>query len=190
MINKIIKGDPDYLKNKRLKTIIITIIYFAVSLGIIAVGYLTTGTKRNLLTVIGILGCLPSCKSAVSMIMLCLAKGCSKELKDRLFEINGRLVLMYDMYFTSLNTNYSISNMIVDNGIIIAITEDTKMNHDSFKEHINTMLKQGGNPVNSITVTSSADKYIEMINKLNSTSSDGDTSKDDAIRIALYEISL
>ncbi len=197
MFKRIIKGDADYLKKKRNRTILITILFFAISLGLFLIGYLTTGTKRNLLTIVAVLGCLPSSKSAVNMIMLIRAKGCSKESMERIDSSVGKLISMYDMYFTSYKKNFNIAHMVVDNKVIIGFSEDEKCDFEMCKEHISTYLKQAGIKGAKMTFTGSLDKYIEMLKNLNTSDSQADNeepteeiNKDDEIRITLYEITL
>lgn len=195
MFKRIIKGDADYINKKRTRTILITILFFTISLGLFVIGYITTGSKRNLLTVVAVLGCLPSAKSAVNMIMFIRAKGCSKEIQDRINQNVGRLVSMYDMYFTSYKKNFNIAHMIVDNKVIIGFSEDIKCDFDMCKEHISTILKQAGYKGVKMTFTADIDKYIEMLKNLNNIQNEiveetDDINKDDEIRITLYEITL
>ena len=78
MKQKYKQGEYEYYNWKRNSEIIKTIIYFAISLALLAAGYLTTGTKANLLTVGAVLGMLPASKSMVGMIMYVRYHGCSK----------------------------------------------------------------------------------------------------------------
>ena len=63
------KGCYGYLTRQKKKEIIKTVLFFALSLSVFAIGYATTGTKKNLLTIVAMLGFLPASKSMVSMIM-------------------------------------------------------------------------------------------------------------------------
>lgn len=192
MFKRIIKGDRDYLKKKRTRVIVLTIIYFAAALSVFLIGYITTGSKRNLLTVVAVLGLLPACKSTVNMIMFLRAKGCSQEVANLIEEHSGRLISMFDMYFTSYSKNFSISHMVVENKVIIGLTEDVKFDSKAFNEHIETMLKNAGHNNVTISVTDSVDKYLVMLDNMNSElyPEDEKIKKDDEIRISLYEISL
>ena len=59
---KIAKGQYGYMDKQRKRVIITTISYYAISLAIFAMGYITTGSKRNLLTIVAVLGLLPASK--------------------------------------------------------------------------------------------------------------------------------
>ena len=78
-MTRAVKGNFGYLRAKRLTVLIRTVIFFAISLALFAAGYITTGKKENLLTIVAVLGCLPACKSMVNTIMLFRASGCSSQ---------------------------------------------------------------------------------------------------------------
>ena len=189
MLKKIIKGDYGYIHQKRNRVILITIIYFAISAAIIITGYITTGTKRNLLTVVGILGCLPACKSAVSMIMFIRAKGCTKNSYEQINPLCDNLISMYDMYFTSYSKNYPISHMVVNDNVIIGYYEADKFDEKECINHLNTILKTAGHKNITVSLTNDINKYKSMLGSMNQKISTNE-AKDDEVRISLYEVTL
>ena len=74
------KGTFNYLDTQRKYEIARTIIYFAISISIFLAGYITTGTRKNLLTVVAVLGMLPASKSLVSVIMFCRFKSFKEKI--------------------------------------------------------------------------------------------------------------
>lgn len=188
MFKKIIKGDFNYLNDKRKRVIILTVIYFAIALSLFFAGYLTTHTKKNLLTIVAVLGLLPASKSMVSAIMYIRAKGCSVKSRDIILPHADKLISMFDMYFTSYTKNYSLAHMIVKNKVIIGYSEDKDIDFKACSEHITTMLANKGLKNLTVSLTDDIDKYISMLDNLNK--NDENSSLDDEIRISLYEITL
>lgn len=189
-MKKAIKGNYGYIQAKRISVTIRTILFFAISLAIFIIGYVTTGTRKNLLTVVAVLGCLPACKSLVNMIMFFKAKGCSQTAMEKIVLHEGHLIGMYDMYFTSYQKNFAVSHMVVEDKIILAYTEDEKFDAKACKEHLSTMLKQGGSKDMTITFSDNLDKYCEQLKGLNEKNQETNPEKDDEVRIILYDISL
>lgn len=187
---KAIKGTFGYLEKKKTNSIVRTILYFAISAAIFIAGYLTTKTRANLLTVVAVLGCLPACKSAVNMIMLLHAKGCSSKAHETILACEGRLIGMYDMYFTSYQKNFPLSHMVVDKKVILGYTEIEKTDTDACAEHLQTMLKQGGFKDYTVTITKDIQKYCEQLKNLNQEESGNNLEKEDEVRVLLYDISL
>ena len=189
-MKKAVKGTYGYLKRKRNWVIIRTIIFFAIALALFAAGYVTTHTKKNLLTIVAVLGCLPACKSLVNMIMYFRAEGCSESAYEKIQEMEGHLFGMFDMYFTSYQKNYAISHMVVEDRIILAYTEDPACDIAACREHLDTMLKQAGYKDMTITVNGDLLKYCEQLKGLNEKNQTCDPVRDDEVRAALYDISL
>lgn len=189
-MKKAVKGTYGYLKAKRVQVILRTIIFFVLALSLFVAGIVTTHTRKNLLTVVAVLGCLPACKSLVNMIMYFRARGCGQEAQSRITGSEGHLIGMYDMYFTSYQKNFAISHMVVENQIILGFTEDEKCDIPACITHLKTMLKQAGFTEVTVSVTDQLQKYCSQLQQLNDKNQDHDPAKDDEIRIALYEISL
>lgn len=57
------KGQPGYIKAHKMKYLIFAIVEFAIVAALVILGYVQTGSKMNLLTVVAVVGCrlLPKC---------------------------------------------------------------------------------------------------------------------------------
>lgn len=189
-MKKAVKGNFGYIRAKRLSVLIKTAIFFGISLSLFAAGYITTGKKENLLTIVAVLGCLPACKSMVNAIMLFRARGCSDQARDAIRPLEGRLIGMYDMYFTSYQKNFALSHMVVEGKIILGYTESGACDRKACQEHLQTMLRQGGFQDMTITISDQLPKYCEQLKNLNQMPPCDTPEKDDEVRVVLYEISL
>lgn len=187
---KAIKGNFGYLIAKRRQVLFRTILYFGIALALFIAGYVTTGTRKNLLTVVAVLGCLPACKSMVQLIMLFRAKGCSEQTHKILAPLEGRLVGMYDLYFTSYQKNFAISHMVVDGKVILGYAQKGECELKACEEHLQMMLKQGGFKDITIKLTDDIEKYAQQLKNLNEMERTGTAEKEDEVRVLLYEISL
>lgn len=56
------KGTPGYLREKLKIEILRTVVYFAIVIAVFLLGYSQTHSKKNLLTVVAVVGCLPACR--------------------------------------------------------------------------------------------------------------------------------
>ena len=54
------RGKPGYINSLKKKYLVISIVEFAIVAAVFVLGYLQTGSRLNLLTVVAILGCLPA----------------------------------------------------------------------------------------------------------------------------------
>ena len=100
------KGAFGYLNNRKKYTALRTVLFFSISAALYISGIIRTGSNKNLLTIVAVLGCLPACKSAVNFILFLRAKGCSDALHEKLVSYeDGSMTVFYDMYFTSYQKN-------------------------------------------------------------------------------------
>ena len=189
-MKKAVKGNFGYLSAKRIQVIIRTVLFFGISAALYAAGYLTTGSNKNLLTIVAVLGLLPASKSLVNMIMLLRAAGCSEEARQKIEPLEGRLIGMYDMFFTSYKKNYAISHMVLEDKVILGYTEDLKCDCRACEEHLDMMLKQAGFKDMTIRISEDLKTYCEQLKNFNAKEQTGSAQRDDEARVVLYDISL
>uniref|UniRef100_UPI0040565E76 hypothetical protein n=1 Tax=Acetatifactor sp. TaxID=1872090 RepID=UPI0040565E76 len=160
------KGTRDYLKTQKKYEILRTVIYFGISLSLFMAGYIATGDRINLLTIVAILGCLPASKSAVEMIMFLRAKGCSGEIADEIVIHQGDLSGVFDLFFTSYDKNYQIAHMVVKGNTVCGYSQDEKFEEQAFYKHIGDILKADNYRETSVKVFKDLKKYTERMEQL------------------------
>lgn len=183
------KGYYGYIRNHKAVTVLRTLLFFTVSIGLYIMGYVTTGSNRNLLTIIAILGCLPACKSMVNFILFLRAEGCSEELHSKLCAYDDQLTVFYDMYFTSYQKNFPISHMVLKGNVLCGITEKPKCDCKAADEHLEQMLKQEGIKNMTVKIFFQSDKYIDRLSQLIELNADENKHREDIINM-LYSISI
>lgn len=139
-----VKGSRNYLDTQKKYEIIRTLLYFGISLSLFAAGYIQTGEKANLLTVVAVLGCLPASKSAVSAIMFLRFRSCGREAADAIEQHSGGLNCLYDMVFTSEKKNFMIGHLAVRGGTVCGYSEDKEFPEEAFRRHIEHHMKMEG----------------------------------------------
>jgi len=158
------KGDFGYIRAGRIKELIKSLLMLGISLALYFGGIKATGSNKNVLTYVAILGCLPAAKFMVNFYMFMKAKGCSQALKDKLDA--GKVVpTFYDLFFTTYKVNYAVSAMYYNRGTLIGITEDDKCDVAACEEHLKERLKGAGFE-GTIKVFTDADKFVARFNEL------------------------
>ncbi len=190
MKNKITpKGSFGYIQNRKRFTAVRTVLYFALSISLYVAGYVTTGSNKNLLTIVAVLGCLPSCKSAVNFIIFLRAKGCSQELRDAVKKFDTELTSFYDLYFTSYQKNYQVSHMVLKGNVLCGITESVKCDVNEAQKHLEQMLLQEGIKNMTVKIFSDRRKYIDRLSQLAELETEENKNRDEIVNL-LYSISL
>lgn len=190
MKSKIIqKGCYGYIENRKVVTVLRTLLFVSVSIGLYVMGYVTTGSNKNLLTIIAVLGCLPACKSMVNFIVFMRATGCSKALRDEVCAYDEKLTTFYDMYFTSYQKNFPVSHMVLKGNVLCGITESQKCNCNDVEKHLEQMLTQEGIKHMTVKIFSQHDKYIDRLSQLVNLNTEEHGNRDGIINL-LYSISI
>lgn len=164
--NEKYKGTKNYFITQKRYEVLRTILYFGISLSLYIAGYIATGDRMNLLTVVAVLGCLPACKSAVSMIMYLRYHGCSAENADKIEKHSEGLEVLYDMVFTSYDRNYQVAHMTVKGNTICGFTQDMNFAEQAFYKHIGDMLKADNYRDTSVKIFKDIQKYTERLEQM------------------------
>lgn len=188
MKNKVTKGAYGYLSYKKKTTTILSVGMYALSLAIYILGYVTTKSNANLLTVVAVLGCLPASKSAVSMIMYLKAKGATAEDKTVIESIIGSLNGYYDLYFTGYQKNFPTNHLVVTQNSIIAYSSNDKITEKEFNGHIKDILNKERIQDITVKLFTDRDKYINRLKELNQSEANTTARKD--IVNMLFNVSL
>lgn len=188
-MKKVKKGCFGYLDYQKKVTIIRTILYFALSLSVYGLGIYSTGSNKNMLTVVSVLGLLPSCKSAINMIMFLKAKGCSEETRKKVAVFDNQMDVFYDMYFTSYQKNFLISHMVLKGNVICAYTEAPKCDCQAGEKHLEQLLQQEGCKNMTVKIFDQIGKYTDRLSQLSELTVEDSKMREDMIRM-FYSVSL
>lgn len=166
------KGTKDYLKTQKNYEIARTILYFSISIILFVAGWIATGSRENLLTIVAVLGCLPACKSAVDMIMFLRYKGCSPENAAKIEAHSGDLHTCFDFVFTSYEKNYAVAHMAVKGNTICGFTQDGSFDEQAFYKHIDTILKKDNYRETSVKIFKDINKYTNRLEQMKTLETD------------------
>ncbi len=160
------KGTQNYLTFQKKYEIIRTVLLFGVSISLFIAGWVTTKTKVNLLTIVAVLGCLPACKSLVTLIMFLRFQGCSKEHAEEIKTHSQGLIGLYDMVFTTYEKNYNIAHMTLRGNTGICFTEQVKFDETAFVKHLADTLALEGITGITFKVFTDRKKYLQRLSQL------------------------
>ncbi len=173
MYGKYPKGSYEYADYKKRMDFLYMIILFALPIGLFVIGYITVGSKRNVLTILAVLGLLPACKMVVSLIMSLRVKVCDEAVRKAIEEHVGDLNGFYHLYFTSYDKNFPFVHCVATNNSFICYCNDEKVNEKAFQDHLKDLLKKEGiNDVTTIKIFYDFDKYLKRLDELNESQSD------------------
>lgn len=161
------KGSYEHAKYKRTVDIIITIILFLLSLGLFVIGYVATGSKKNLLTIVAVLGLLPACKMVVDVIMCFRVKPVEESVKEGIDASIGKLYGLYHMYFTSYDKNFPIDHLVITSNSVIGLCSNPKFDEKLFITHLKDYMRKDGIKDITIKIFDDYNKYLNRLSEIN-----------------------
>lgn len=160
------KGTKNYIDTQKRYEILRTVLYFGISLSLFAGGWITTGQRVNLLSIVSVFGCLPACKSLVNMIMFLKFKSCSPEVVKKVEASRRGVRTLYDCVFISYNTNFVVGCLSVHGKNVCGYTEDPNFPMEKFYEHVGAGLRLEGVHDVTVKIYTDLNKYLERLKQL------------------------
>lgn len=163
---KIRKGDFGYIHSEKIHRLLVTVVLFVIPLAAFWGGVLVTGSEKNLITVIAMVGCLPACKSTVGLIMMFMQKPMDAASYRQIKEHAGDLVMSYEMYLTSYEKSTFVESFAVCGNKVVGYSSRIDGSPQFIEQHVRKILKQNGYKT-EVKVMTELKPYLERLDYLN-----------------------
>lgn len=150
------KGTYGYINAQKKIDIIWSAIYFALPIGLFLIGFISTKTRINLLTVVAIVSVLPAAKKLTTTIMLCRFCTGSQDFYEKTKSVVGELTAAYDLALTTYDSKLYVNAVVLAGHNVILYSETQKDNQIVFENFIKDVLSNNGH--GSYTVKLFADE--------------------------------
>lgn len=163
---KIRKGDFGYISAQKKKMLLITAVLFSVPLFIFFSAWIYHGSRLTVWTVVTTVGCLPACKSLVSLIMILRCHPMDGALYKEIRAHAGELVMAYEMYMTFYEKSAYIDAVAVCGNEVVAYSSDPKIDTDFMAKEAQKIVRKNGYKVN-VHILKDLRPYLERLDSLN-----------------------
>lgn len=163
---KEVKNTYGYLRTQRVYELAKALLLFALAAGIYALGYISTKSNKNLLTIVAVLGCLPASRSAVNMIMVLRFKGIKDADFAKIRPHVGGCASLCDMVFTSYERNYEIHHMAFKGNSLIGFTANPDCDAKGCEKHLHALCVQNNLADVDIRIFKELPKYINRLDQM------------------------
>lgn len=160
------KGDYGYLASEKKKRILITAILFAAPLLIFFSAILYFHTRLTIWTVIAVVGCLPACKSLVSLIMIFRAKPVDASVYRKIHEHAGELTMSYEMYMTFYEKSANIDAFAICGNTVVGYSSDSKINAAFMEQECQKIIRGNGFKA-TVKIFTRLDPFLERLDSMN-----------------------
>lgn len=161
------KGDFGYVYSERKKRILITAILFAVPLLVFFSALIFFHTRLTVWTVISVVGCLPACKSLVSLIMIYRAKPMDPTVYRQIQQHAGQLVMSYEMYMTFYEKSACIDAFAICGNVVVGFSSDPKIDAAYIEKEAQKIIRGNGFKA-TVKIFTKLDPFLERLDSMNS----------------------
>lgn len=190
---KIAKGDAGYIRSRKIRVLIKTILEFGIVIALLVLGIVETGDRMNLLTIVAVLGCLPASKALVELIMILPHRSISKEMAAEI-DLNAELLTRaYDMVFTSEKNIMPVEAIVISDNTICGYTSSPKVEVNFAAKHIKQYLVNNQYTKVSVKIFNDYTAFVtraEGMNNIAAIDKNDAKQKEEAIRQVILNISL
>ncbi|MDO5135166.1 MAG: hypothetical protein Q4D55_03855 [Eubacteriales bacterium] len=164
--DRIQKGEFGYFRREKKRRFFITAILLGVPLFIFVSMWIYLGTRNSIWTVIAIVGCLPGCRSVVSLIMILLRKPMDEELYRQIREHQGGLTMAYEMYMTFYEKSAYIHALAVCGNTVVGYSGDPGIDGAFMAEQAQRLVRKNGYKVD-VKILTELRPFLERLDSMN-----------------------
>lgn len=160
------KGEYGYLATEKKRRIFITAILFSAPLLIFFSAILYFHTRLTVWTVIAVVGCLPACKSLVSLIMIFRAKPVNADVYHQIHEHAGELIMSYEMYMTFYEKSANIDAFAICGNTVAGYSSDPRIDASFMEKECQKILRGNGFKA-TVKIFTRLDPFLERLDSMN-----------------------
>ncbi len=166
-MKRVPKGSSGYIRYEKVKRALIALLMFAIPLTIFFTGWITTGTRKNLLTVVAILGVIPAARFAVSWIMIMLQKEAPSYVVEHTGKAAGDLVHAYELTVTAYEGRMPLDAVVVRSGSVVCLSLNGKKEQFGFMEkHMESILAKNGYKKVKVKIFADEKNYLDRVQSM------------------------
>lgn len=164
---KLARGEAGYISSRKKWLLGKTLLEFGIVAALIILGYWQTGTRKNLLTIVAIVGCLPASKSAVLLLTICPYKTIAQNIIDDLSEKAALLTKVYDTVLTSTEKIMPVDCFVIAGNTICGYSSHAKADTAYTSDFLKRYLEQNDYEKISVKVFDDYHVFLSRVEGLN-----------------------
>ena len=161
-MKRVAKGKFGYTLSHRKWQIMKMSLYIVLALAIFLIGWITTKTTKNIMSIVAICGALPISKEMVGVIMSFKRKPMDRSVYEQISLRAGDLEQIYELLFTTQEKSYTVEAAIIEGKDVICYTNDPKCEVIALQKHLLKMLDANGYKQN-VKVYTDLKKFLDRV---------------------------
>ena len=138
------KGQPGYIRVRKMKYLLGALIEFGVVIALLVLGYMQTGSRLNLFTVIAAVGCLPASKMLVEFITMAPYGSIPSDIHKEIEKKAPLLPKLYDLIITSTEKVMPVSVMLFCGHTVCGYAQSDRIDEVQCAGYLKEKLEENG----------------------------------------------
>lgn len=187
------KGEAGYISGRKTQLLLKTLLEFGIVASLLILGYMQTGTRKNLLTIVAIVGCLPASKSAVGWISLMPYKTIATEKAREIREKAALLTAVYDLVLTSREKIMPVDCFVISGRTVCGYTRSQKVDTAYAADYLKEMFAQNGYEKITVKIFAEYKPFLaraEGMNKIASIDRSDESEYEQRLKALLLSLSM
>lgn len=148
-MKKVRKGAAGYVRSQRVRRALVMLIMFAIPIGLYYTALAITGTQKNVLTIVAVVGLIPAARFAVSFIMIMLSREADAEAVAETEKTASALVRAYELTVTAYEGRMTFDSIVICGNEVVCCAlgekkEGLQEKTALMQKHINRILNSNG----------------------------------------------
>ena len=160
------KGTYGYLIYKRKIETGKTLLLLALSFAIFLIGYFTTGTRRNLLTVVAVVSVLPAAKQMTTTFLYYRYSSGSQEVYEKIAGCVANATSLSDIVITAYDKIIELLHITIVGKTLVAYSTNPKTDEKYGADFIKSMLEKNGYKGVSVKIYKEEKAYVARIQEM------------------------
>lgn len=166
---------------------------FAIVIALVILGYVQTGSRLNLFTVVAVVGCLPAAKMLVEFIAMSPHQSIEPDIYKEIEEKAPLLTKAYDLAITCNEKVMPVEAFVISGHTVCGYTRSQRTDEGKVSVYLKEMLKS--NHVEKVTVKVFHDytaflARAEGMNNIMTVDRPSDRKRENTIRKLLLAVSM
>lgn len=131
---------------------------------LVVYGYIHTGSRKNIFTIMAILSVLPFAKMCSILTTLLPYPSMPQVQADELKAAAGELEVLFDIVYSTERTVYPINCMLIEEGRLLAYSPVRDKKASMLSKSLKSLLNEKGYTGYTVKVMSDYDSFRQMVN--------------------------
>ena len=162
-MKKATKGEYGYFANERRRRLILTLLFAAIPAVIFIVGFVVTGTGKNLLSVAALVMVIPFAMSFTGFVTVMTKKSISKEEYETILPHTEGLLMAYELYITHEKASTFIDAAAICGNNVIGLVTEKRGDPAFTREYMEKTLRGAGFSGISVKLMTDTGKFLERL---------------------------